>query len=104
MSMFYVFLSNTSYFSIVDYIYDFKGTHGPGQEEEKNNTVRQWFNRFLYNFTQHIITILFNNEKQIMISNLRQFGPETEIIDDSKKAKQPRRLNAGQLYYTLHDI
>ena len=39
-----------------------------------------------------------------MISNLRQFGNETEIVDDSAKAKQPRRLNAGKLYYTLHDI
>jgi len=63
MTIFYVFLSNTTYFSIVDYIYDFKSTHGEGHEEEKNNVVRQWFNRFLYNFTQHIITILFNNEK-----------------------------------------
>jgi ABC-type transporter Mla MlaB component len=45
MSLFYFFLSNTSYFSIVDYVYDYKGTHGGSDEmEEKNNVVRQWFN------------------------------------------------------------
>lgn len=28
MTIFYFFLSNTSYFAIIDYIYDFKNTHG----------------------------------------------------------------------------
>jgi hypothetical protein len=28
MTIFYFFLSNTSYFNIVDYIYDYKQTHG----------------------------------------------------------------------------
>jgi hypothetical protein len=37
-----------------------------------------------------------------MISNLRQFGPAPVEVQNNAKP-QPRRLNAGKLYYTLHD-
>lgn len=80
MVIFYFFLSNTTYFTIVDYIYDFKSSHADfkssNENDEKNNFVKQWFIRFRYNLCQNIIHILFNNEKQIVISNSRE-SPES---------------------------
>ena len=53
MVIFYFFLSNTTYFTIVDYIYDFKNLHSDkkdsNENDEKNNFVKQWFIRFRYN-------------------------------------------------------
>ena len=79
-SIFYFFLSNNTYFELIDSIYDYKGTHEINSKKkdqdltaEQNSVVKQFNKKILHNL-QKVILLIFDHDRAMSEYKTREIS------------------------------
>ena len=77
-SIFYFFLSNNTYFELIDSIYDYKGTHDIKKKDqdltaELNSVVKQFNKKILHNL-QKVILLIFDHDRAMTEYKTREIS------------------------------